>query len=559
MITLNMTSRLAATWLLGAVLLPGGAAGQAAPPANLLAADPLARQPRPMSADSVALVAPVAMPAPVPAPPPPPASSAPALAGTWKGPLPIPGGSLPIELSILQPGANKLLATLDLPTRRLSRVPMSVTFRGDTLVLYAATVDSRFVCVPDAGQQELRGTWSQPGLRVPLVLRRAAASVDGASLAGGRAPAAPATTYHTEQVTLSSQPGAVKLAGTLSIPDGAGPFPAVVLLSDFGPQDRDARQGDYRLFADLASFLARQGVAVLRLDDRGVGQSGGSLATTTTADLVRDAQAALTYLRLRPSLDPSRTGLIGHGEGGNVALLAAAQPLPPGFVVALAAAGLPGQELLAQQAEPVANPADTARVGAVRRQAWLEVLARAERLRTSGSNAAQVETYVAQQRQKVRAEERRQAEAMLKFRRALFEIVRQTASDDQAQAIAVNMLRQRYPDLEPAAARTRAAQLVTPWQRYYLKFDPQPGLADVRCPVLALWGTDDAEVSAAANLAALEKGLKGNKRAALRRLPGLNHWFQVPRSEQPLGATAPVVSPLLLDAVRDWVRLQAGQ
>ena len=528
----KLMTRLVGMWLLGAGVLPGPAVGQQAPPAAPPAADTAAR-------------APVA-----------PAPGA-GLAGTWKGPLPIPGGSLPIELVILQPGANKLIATLDLPAKRLNRIPMSVAFRGDTLVFYAAVADLRFVCVPAAGQQELRGRWSQPGLRVPLTLRRAAESIPAQPLTAART--VPVTTYHTEQVTIFSQPGSVKLAGTLSIPDGAGPFPAAVLLSDVGPHDRDARQGNYRLFADVASALARQGVAVLRLDDRGVGQSGGNGATATTADLVRDAQAALTYLRLRPSLDASRAGIIGHGEGGNVALLAAAQPLPPAFVVGLAPAGLPGQEVQAQQPEPVANPADTARASLARRQAWAEVLRKADQLRTSGSNAAQVETYVAQQRLKVRAEERRQAEATLKFRRTLLEIVRQTASDDQAQAIAVNMLRQRYPDLDPAAARTRAAQLVTPWQRYYLSFDPRPTLAEVRVPVLVLHGTEDAEVNPAANLAALEKGLKGNKRVVVRRLPGLNHWFQTPPGEQAPGAAGPVVSPLLLDAVRDWILVQVGQ
>ncbi|WP_310397944.1 alpha/beta fold hydrolase [Hymenobacter sp.] len=520
--------RLAGNWLLWVWLLPGMAAGQVLPAAP----DTATRAPRP------------ATPAPAPA----------SLAGLWKGPLPIPGGSLPIQLTILQPGANKLLATLDLPAKRLNRIPASVTFRGDTLVFYAATAECRFACVPSADGQELRGTWTQPGLLVPLVLRRAAEGAAPA-VSGSRAGAAPVTTYHIETVTLTSQPGDVRLVGTLSIPDGPGPFPAAALLSDMGPHDRDARQGDYRLFAVLASALARQGIAVLRLDDRGVGESGGAGALATTADLVRDAQAALTYLRLRPSIDPSRTGLIGHGEGGNVALLAAAQPLPPAFVVALAAAGLPGQELLANQPEPTPTPADTARAGAARRRASAEVLSQAAKLRSSGSNAAQVDTYLAQQRLKAKVEERKQADAARKFRRAMLEIVRQNSDDDQAQAIVVNMLRQRYPDGDPAAARARAAQLVTPWYRYYLRFDPQPGLAEVRCPVLLLQGTDDAEVNAAANLLVLEKGLKGNKRVTARRLPGVNHLFQAPTDEP----ATPGLAPGLVDTVRDWVLLEAEE
>ena len=485
------------------------------------------------------------------------APDAPGLAGLWQGPLPIPGGSLPVAFAVRQSAATKLLATLDLPARRLSGLPVSVTLKGDSVVFFAAKTSCRYACVLAPGGQELRGTWTQPGLRVPLLLRR---STQPSAAAAGTA-ARPATTYHTEAVTLTSPAGDVRLAGTLSIPDGAGPFPAAVLLSDMGPQDRDARQGSYRLFADVAAALARQGIAVLRLDDRGVGQSGGDSRQTTTADLVRDAQAALSYLRVRPSVDPARVGLIGHGEGGNVALLAAAQPQPPSFVVGLAAAGLSGLDLLANQAEP-ATPADTARVGTARRQALADIAAKAKELRASGSNSAQVDTYLAQQTLKLRSAERKQAEATLKFRRALFEIIRQTADNAQAQAIATNMLRQRYPAQDAALTRGRVEDSLTPWYRYYLQFDPQPTLAQVQCPVLLLNGTDDAEVNAATNLTALEKGLKANKRVTVRRLPGVKHWFQTPAAElipNPDGTVDPVVSAAMLDAVREWILQLSGQ
>ena len=485
--------------------------------------------------------------------------AAPQLVGLWKGPLAIPGGSLLIQLAIMQPSANKLTAKLDLPAKRLSSIPVSVTFRGDTLVFYSSTADCRYVCLPSANGQELRGIWFQPGLRVPLVLSRLTDSAVPVPVPASAPPVL--TTYHTEPVNLISQPGNVPLAGTLSIPDGAGPFPAALLLSDMGRHDRDGRQGDYRFFAALAASLARQGIAVLRLDDRGVGQSGGDGSLATSTELLHDAQAALGYLRLRPSIDPVRTGLIGHGEGGNVALLAAAQPVPPGFVVTLAAAGVEGLDLLAAQAEPVADPADTARAGAARRQAWADVLSKADKLRASGSNAAQVETYVSQQRLKIKSEERKQADATRKFRRAMFEIVRQTASNDQAQAIVVNMLRQRYPNQDPALTRARATELTSPWYRYYLRFDPQPGLAAVQCPVLLLNGTDDAEVNAAVNLTALEKGLKANKRVTTRRLVGVNHWFQTPTAElipNADGTVDPIVSGALLDTLRDWLQQQSG-
>ncbi|WP_426061969.1 alpha/beta hydrolase [Hymenobacter sp. B1770] len=467
---------------------------------------------------------------------------------------------MPLQLTITQAGANKPAATLDLPAKRITRTPVSVTFRGDTLVFYAATVDLRYACVRSANGQQLRGIWVQPGLRVPLVLSRQEEGSASVVASGAAAPVA--TTYHTEQVTLSSQPGNVQLAGTLSIPDGPGPFPAAVLLSDFGDHDRDARQGNYRFFAAMATAMARQGIAVLRLDDRGVGQSSGDGSQVRDLDRVHDAQAGLSYLRLRPTIDPAVTGLIGHGEGGNIALLAAAQPVQPGFVVTLAAAGVEGLEVLANQAEPITSPADTTQAGAVRRQAWADVLSKAAQLRSSGSNAAQVETYVSQQRLKMKSEDRKQAEATRKFRRSMFEIVHQTINNDQAQAIVVNMLRQRYPNQDPALTRRRAMDLTTPKYRSFLAFDPQPSLTDVKCPVLLLHGTDDAEVNAASNLTSLEKGLKANKRVTSRRLVGVNHWFQTPAAElipNPDGTVDSVISMPMLDTVRDWVQLQAGR
>ena len=484
------------------------------------------------------------------------------LAGSWKGPLAIPGGSLLLQLTISPPGAGAPGATLDLPGKKSTRLPAILAFRGDTVVLNAPTAGVRYVCLPTADGQELRGIWSQPGLRVPLVLHRVAGGSGPAASLGRTGPGRKPTTYHTEPVTIRSQPGNVALAGTLSLPDGPGPYPAAVLLSDMGSQNRDSPLGKYRFFAELSAALARQGIAVLRLDDRGTGQSEGKGSMAAAADLALDAQAALAYLRLRPTLAATHIGLIGHGEGGNVGLLAAAtQPLPPSFVVTLAAAGVSGMELLAGQPEPLSSPADTARAGAARRQAWAGVQAQAAKLRASGSNAAQVETYVAQQRLKIKNDDRKQAEATAKFRRTMLDLVRQTDNDDQAQAIVVNMLRQRYPAQDPAVARARAQEVTSPWYRNYLKFNPQSTLGDVRCPVLLLNGTDDAEVNAALNLTAFERGLKGNKNVTSRRLPGVNHWFQTPAAELLAatdGTVDPVISALMLDTVRDWILQQVG-
>ena len=156
--------------------------------------------------------------------------------------------------------------------------------------------------------------------------------------------------YRESEVSFVNPTTKNHLSGTLTVPAGEGPFPAVVLLSDSGPQGRDADVNGYRMFGQIADYLSRHGVAVLRFDDRGVGRSGGTYASATTADFLTDAQAALAFVRTRKLVAAHRVGLLGHGEGANVALLTAAAPgRAPAFVVSLAGYGQPGDEVLLRQ------------------------------------------------------------------------------------------------------------------------------------------------------------------------------------------------------------------
>ena len=330
-----------------------------------------------------------------------------------------------------------------------------------------------------------------------------------------------------ETVTLTSPAGGVRLNGTLRLPQGPGPFPAAVLLPEHGA-DAGPQAVDRQLLNTLADYLVSQGVAVLRLQERGQGGSGGSAGTATLAERSADAIAALNYLlRTRPQLDVTRLGLIGHGEGANVALLAGAQPLAPTFVVALAAAGLPGRELLATQSAMYGKMLGADSTDAHRQRQYhhdqLAAEQEATKMRASGANAAQVQTYLDQQHLRQKAALRRDAENLVKHQRAMLEIVRQTPDNAQAQAILSNMLRQRYPSIAAADVQATVHLLTTPAYRSYLAFDPQPALANVQCPVLLLQGDADAEVNAAVNLALLKKGLRHNTRVAELRYADLDH------------------------------------
>ncbi|HEX8326925.1 MAG TPA: alpha/beta fold hydrolase [Hymenobacter sp.] len=426
------------------------------------------------------------------------------LGGLWKGKLSVLGGQLDLTISIVPLANGKYFGALDVPAQKLTRVPTEVTVRGDSVLLSMPGAGSRYAARFDAAKKELNGIWNQTGVKSAVVLRYSpmpAVNGPGTRLA---------PPYREEDVVFNNPVSRLNLAGTLTVPAGPGPFPAVVLVSDLGPQDRDGTVGDYHLMGSLADYLTRRGIAVLRYDDRGVGQSGGSTTTATTAMLVSDVQAAINFLRARLEVNINRIGAVGHGEGANVALLAAGQPLPPAFVVSLAGYGLTGEQTLLQQ------------------QVALQ--------RSKKLDPALVQAAYERQR-------------------TMYDIIRQT-NPPQTQAIVSNMLRQDQPGLDPKEAQTAAAQLLTPWRRYFLGFDPLEELDQVQCPVLLLTGMDDLESPADLHQAALEKELKSiNRNTVAKRLPGVNHLFQPAKTEWTLmnGEMKPLLSTVAQETIREWI------
>jgi uncharacterized protein len=429
------------------------------------------------------------------------------LNGQWKGPLKVPGGQLDLIITIVPLSNGAYYAALDAPQQRISRMPAEVTLKGLDLTISIEQAGSRFVGKVKSGGTVLQGTWTQPGLTAPLTLTRLAAPKQPATAAKPRLT----PPYREEDVMFRNPEANLLLAGTLTTPAGPGPFPAVVLLSDTGPQNRDVEQQDYRMFGSLADYLTRRGIAVLRFDDRGVGKSQGNHFSTTTVDLVSDAQAAMVYLRSRPLIDQRYIGLLGHGEGANVALLAAAeqQPATPAFVVSLSGYGVPGRDVIMRQ--------------------QLEIM------RLIGSNPAQVK-------------------AALELHKEMVEIIRQTPNDNQARGKVAATLRFNNVDLDPHMARARAIQLTSPWSRYFLDFDPTRSLASVKCPVLLLGSGSDLQVDPQQNMAPLKQGLKNAKVKSLK-IAGINHWYQPEMKDWPLvnGEQQPVFSPKTLNVLREWI------
>jgi len=430
----------------------------------------------------------------------------PSLTGDWVGAL----GPIDFAMHLTDPATGARSATLDIPVQRVRGMAMQFTAPGDSVYLRIAQPVAQFAGRRSADGQQLVGEWQQ-GLRVlPLTLSRAGAATAAPAPRRPQTPQPPLP-YQSADITFKNEKAGITLAGTYTVPADMGPFPAVVLLTGSGPQDRNETVGGHQPFAVLTDYLTRQGLAVLRFDDRGVGQSGGTQQGMTSADYTTDAQAALAWLRAQPGIRKNQVGLIGHSQGGTAAIGAAIQPAGPDFLVLLASPALPGDELIVQQSLAL--------------------------VRLQTSDAAQLATTE-------------------KLQRAMTQIVQQNPDNDQART----KLLAYYKGVNPQLVTQLAPQLAlitSPDYRHLLADRPAQTLARVRCPVLALGGSKDVQVVATPNLAATAAALKagGNRDITIKELPGLNHLFQTAKTGGPeeYAVLEETFAPAALQVIGDWL------
>jgi pimeloyl-ACP methyl ester carboxylesterase len=322
--------------------------------------------------------------------------------------------------------------------------------------------------------------------------------------------------YDEEEVDYENKRDGVKLAGTLTLPRGKGPFPAALLITGSGPQDRNESLLGHKPFLVLADYLTRQGIVVLRVDDRGVGGSTGSVPDSTTENFAADVTTGIEFLKTRKEIDPKHIGLIGHSEGGLIAPLVAAQNGDVAFIVLMAGTGLTGEEILYLQGALI--------------------------LKAGGASAEQLAKQRATQEGmfKILKEEKDPATAEKRLHEELSRNLTEEAKKKSEQAIAAQIKRAN-----------------TPWFRYFLTLDPRPALRKVKCPVLALNGENDLQVPATENLREIEAALKagGNKDVTIVSLPKLNHLFQTSEtgSMSEYAKIEETIAPVALKTIGDWV------
>jgi len=446
-------------------------------------------------------------------------SGGPKFEGVWAGTLDAGAIKLRLVFDLKKNPDSTWAATMDSPDQNALGLKIdTVKTEKNSVVLELKRLGGVFEGKLSEDGKEIAGQWKQGGQSFRLILK------PGVKLAPPRRPQEPQKPFPYDEVEVGyeNSEGGAKFAGTLTLPRMNGPHPAMLLITGSGSQNRDEELFGHKPFLLLADFLSRRGIAVLRVDDRGVGGSTGEVAGATTDDFVGDALAGIEFLRNRTEIDSTRIGLLGHSEGANIAVEVAAKSDRVAFIVLMATTAVPGDELLFKQAELISRAAG-ATDGAIKlnRELQAGLFAAAKEDSDRAAAEAKTEQFLADWKKKLPA--------------------------DAVLSVAAN----------DAALKAEVKRVLSPWFRRFLRHDPRADLAKVRCPVLALFGERDLQVAPSQNRPPLEAALKasGHQHHEVREFPSLNHLFQTCQtgSLSEYGTIEETISPDVLTAIGDWV------
>lgn len=340
--------------------------------------------------------------------------------------------------------------------------------------------------------QGYKGFWKQGNQSFPTDLMQISKS-DVNFLERPQTPKGPFG-YISKEISVENVKGNSILAGTLTLPDTVGCYPLVIMVTGSGAQNRDEEIAGHKPFLIIADYFAKNGIAVFRYDDRGFAQSKGNLATSTTADFVTDAIAVVRYFNNYPNICSDKIGVIGHSEGGIIAMMLAAKyPKEISFIISMAGPGVPMKQLLVKQMKDISA--------------------------TQGIDAETVEILSEMQAKVLNIPEKAKNQADLRaLVTELYDEYGQKFSEEK---------RNEYK-LNANGINIAVMQFSNPWMKYFLTIEPEKYIKKIKCPVLAINGSKDMQVNADSNLEAIEKYLSGGKCKyyEIQKLEGLNHLFQ---------------------------------
>ena len=438
------------------------------------------------------------------------------ISGTWHGKLSIPTGSLTIVFHISQTEQGTYVTTLDSPDQGANGIKTQTTsFNDSTLIIQIPVIHASYKGKLNS-DNTINGTFTQ-GMPLPLNLKKGEASRP-------KRPQEPQPPfpYRSEEVTVKNERDGINLAGTLTLPEKGTKFPAVVMVTGSGAQNRDEEIMGHKPFFVIADYLTRNGIAVLRCDDRGTAASQGTHATATNEDFATDTEAMVNYLRSRKEINAKKIGIIGHSAGGIIAFIVAKKDPSIAFVVSLAGAGVRGDSLMLKQVELISK--SQGMPDAV----W------------QGMKPSIRNRYAILQQTDKTPEE---------LQKELYADVTKTMSPEQLKDL--NTIQQLSAQI---------SSMTSPWYLHFMRYDPAQDLKKLKCPVLALNGEKDIQVDAAMNLAAIQERItgNGNKNVTVKAYPNLNHLFQTCEKGTlaEYGQLEETINPEVLKDIIEWIRKQ---
>lgn len=439
------------------------------------------------------------------------------LEGSWLGRIEVNSVVLRVVFNISTDERDSLLVTLDSPDQGAKDIKVGpLTISGDQISIKAPLLLAEYTGTIK-NDTLMEGSLKQAGRTFPLVLVKSEKPI---AINRPQEPKPPFP-YKSEDIKFRNEKAGITLGGTVTVPDGPGPFPAVIMITGSGSQNRNEELMAHKPFWVIADYLSRNGIAVLRYDDRGVGQSENTSAPSTSADFATDAIAAFNYLKTAGKIDTTAIGLAGHSEGGLIAAIAASGNPGIAFVISLAGPGVSGEQILYRQNYDL-NKA-------------------------SGMNEKDLK-------------------ALISMSRKMYAVIKKEpdnnkATEEMTAILKRSMEKQKAPAEEVEKALkgfpASAATLTSPWYRTFIVTDPASYWKKVTCPVLALNGDKDLQVAADVNLPAILKAVRsgGNQNVTVIDYPGLNHLFQHCKTGLPAeyGEIEETFSPEVLKTMADWI------
>lgn len=440
---------------------------------------------------------------------------------SWTGLMDAGGKKFDFQFRVFQDEDENMTAKLDSFSERIFGLHCEVDHAADgTITVEVPITKATYVGQLSDGMQTITGKWKQAGGEFDLNLTR----VELEKTREPKAPERPQSPkgpfpYRNKEVFFKNSDADIKLSGSLTVPKTEGKFPVVILINGSGPQDRDETIADHKPFWVIADHLSRNGIAVLRYDERGVGKSTGEFAGATSADLATDVEAAIEFLKDRREVDPGKIILAGHSEGGLLAPMIAARNSDVAGTILLAPPGVNGMKIVLNQSRLIAEASGTADADELEKQE--KILGIAFELLKNPSNEEE-DFY------------------------------------DQFKAKAAKVMGEDTNEFELGPETEMAVrQLDTPWFRYFATYEPVPALEKTTCPVLVLIGEKDLQVDPKLNLPPIESALTkaGNKDFTITQIESLNHLFQECETGSPseYSSIEQTFSPKALEAMESWI------